>query len=66
MLPRHVLVDPLEVAGLTNVIAISAGGDDSFALKSDGTLWAWGDNGDGQLSDTVRPRPPATGNYRVN
>ena len=30
-------------------LAVSAGGHDSFALRSDGTLWAWGDNGTGQL-----------------
>jgi pimeloyl-ACP methyl ester carboxylesterase len=30
-------------AGLTNVIAIAAGGNHSLALKSDGTVVAWGD-----------------------
>jgi alpha-tubulin suppressor-like RCC1 family protein len=30
---------------------ISAGYAHSIALKSDGTLWAWGYNGDGELGD---------------
>jgi alpha-tubulin suppressor-like RCC1 family protein len=30
---------------------IAAAGDQSFLLKSDGTLWAWGDNGRAQLGD---------------
>ena len=36
---------------MDNVIAISAGEYHSFAIKSDGTLWAWGRNHDGQLGD---------------
>lgn len=30
---------------------IEAGGSHTVALKSDGTLWAWGDNSQGQLGD---------------
>jgi alpha-tubulin suppressor-like RCC1 family protein len=36
---------------LTGVTAIAAGGSHSLALKSDGTVWAWGFNGFGQLGD---------------
>jgi len=38
-------------AVLTNVIAVAAGDSNSFALKTDGTVWAWGQNGGGQLGD---------------
>ena len=34
---------------LTGVIAIAAGDNFCAALKSDGTVWAWGDNGSGQI-----------------
>jgi len=34
-----------------NWSAIAAGGDHTVALKSDGTLWAWGLNSQGQLGD---------------
>ena len=37
-------------AGLGNVLAISAGGNDSMALKSDGTVKVWGNNSYGQTS----------------
>ncbi len=39
---------PVAVAGLTGIIAVSAGGDQleahSMALKSNGTVWSWGSN----------------------
>ncbi|MCL2503105.1 MAG: cell wall-binding repeat-containing protein [Coriobacteriia bacterium] len=31
--------------------AVSAGSEHSFAIKGDGSLWAWGSNGYGQLGD---------------
>jgi alpha-tubulin suppressor-like RCC1 family protein len=36
---------------LTGVTAIAGGGDHNLALKSDGTVWAWGNNSRGQLGD---------------
>src|SRR3989344_2420291 len=36
---------------LTDVVAIAAGYNYSLALKSDGTVWAWGRNNYGQLGD---------------
>jgi alpha-tubulin suppressor-like RCC1 family protein len=44
----------------TNVTAIAAGGNHSLFLKSDGSLWAMGDNGygglgDGTFNNTNRP-----------
>lgn len=37
------------VSGLSGVTAIAAGSSHSLALKSDGTVWAWGNNGNGEL-----------------
>ncbi len=42
---------PVQVTVLTNVVAIAAGEYHSLALKNDGTLWAWGHNGQGQLGN---------------
>ncbi|MCL6560248.1 MAG: hypothetical protein K6U74_15935, partial [Firmicutes bacterium] len=43
--------EPVQVAGLSDVVAIAGGGGHSLALKNDGTVWAWGWNQDGQLGD---------------
>jgi alpha-tubulin suppressor-like RCC1 family protein len=44
---------PVQVSLLSGVIDIAAGshGNHALALKSDGTLWAWGRNNQGQLGD---------------
>ena len=42
---------PSEVSGLSSAVAVSANAQDSLALRSDGTVWAWGDNSSGQLGD---------------
>ena len=42
---------PVQVSGLTGVVAVAAGSKHSVALKSDGTVWCWGLNGSGQLGD---------------
>ncbi len=59
---------PLQVTGLANVvkIAASSSGSSSYALEANGTLWAWGYNGNGQLGNgnttnqlvTVQINPP--------
>ena len=42
---------PVPVIGLTGVTAIAAGGGYAYALRSDGTVWAWGANWNGQLGN---------------
>ncbi|MBO7745109.1 fibronectin type III domain-containing protein [Paenibacillus sp. MWE-103] len=51
---------PVQIPGLDSVIAIAAGQLHNLALKSDGTVWAWGWNSSGQLGDgstTTRSTP---------
>jgi alpha-tubulin suppressor-like RCC1 family protein len=43
---------PVQVSTLTSgVVAVAGGSYHSLALKSDGTLWAWGRNADGELGN---------------
>ncbi|MFP5318324.1 MAG: hypothetical protein ACLGI2_08515 [Acidimicrobiia bacterium] len=51
---------PVKVPDLSGVVAVSAGGYHTLALRGDGTVWAWGWNVVGQLGDgttTDRPAP---------
>lgn len=45
---------PVEVQNLSDVVSISSAGYATLALKSDGTVWAWGYNDVGQLGDGSR------------
>jgi len=45
------VVGPGGIGYLTNVVAVAAGTYHSLALKSDGTVWAWGFNVDGELGN---------------
>jgi len=42
---------PVQVPGLANIIAVSAGQDFSIALEDSGQVWTWGDDVVGQLGD---------------
>ncbi|RPH48978.1 MAG: RCC1 repeat- and reductase domain-containing protein, partial [Planctomycetota bacterium] len=48
---------PVQVKGLTSVVAAASGGNFGLALRSDGTVWGWGNNNSGQLGP-----PSVTGN----
>jgi uncharacterized protein (TIGR03437 family) len=48
---------PGQVSGLTDIVAISTGQTNSLALRSDGTVWAWGISTYGNLG---------TGNTTIN
>jgi len=45
---------PVQIGALTTWLKVAAGGYSSFAIKNDGTLWAWGNNGYGQLGQGNR------------
>ncbi len=44
-------LQPIQVPGLSGVMAIAASNGSSYALKSDGTVLGWGENLRGQLGD---------------
>ena len=49
---------PVEVSGLSGVEGLAAGENTAYALREDGTVWAWGDNTFGELAR--RGGPPVS------
>lgn len=45
------VANPHDGPPLADVVAVSAGSGHSLALVSDGSVWAWGRNNDGELGD---------------
>ncbi len=62
-------LNPKKVDAATNWSAAAAGGDHTMAIRSDGTLWGWGDNQHGQLGDgtgtSARATPERIGNSKA-
>jgi alpha-tubulin suppressor-like RCC1 family protein len=49
---------PTTVDGLTNVTAIAASNGSAYSLESNGSVWAWGNNGRGELGDDSEQASP--------
>ena len=49
----HNVGSPVQSQGMSSATSIAAGGMSSVALKSDGTVWAWGNNSWGQLAADI-------------
>ncbi|MGE0447616.1 MAG: chitobiase/beta-hexosaminidase C-terminal domain-containing protein, partial [Vicinamibacterales bacterium] len=45
---------PMAVTGVDDVVAIASGAGHALVLRSDGTVWAWGGNGRGEVGDGTR------------
>src|SRR6266542_3195158 len=45
------LATPVQVTGLANATLAAGGALHSLAVRDDGTVWAWGNNGNGRLGD---------------
>ena len=49
--PANDVSSPIQIGALTNWSEVSSGTNHCLAIKTDGTLWAWGDRGSGKLGD---------------
>jgi alpha-tubulin suppressor-like RCC1 family protein len=47
---------PVQVSGLSDIVAVAGGEEHSAAVKADGTAWGWGGNIGGQLGDGTGTR----------
>jgi alpha-tubulin suppressor-like RCC1 family protein len=44
---------PVQIGALTNWAQVAGGDDHTAAVKTDGTMWTWGGNSDGQLGQNI-------------
>ena len=51
---------PQQITAISNVVAIAAGQQDVYALKSDGTVWAWGFDYYGEIGNGTNSSTPVT------
>ena len=74
--------NPVQVQGLTGATSVTGGYVHTLASRSDGTVWAWGRNAEGELGDgnttvsttpvqatgvsNVKPIPPVSVTYTYN
>ena len=50
----YCVVSPVQIGTDTHWAKVSAGDSHSMAVKTDGTLWGWGDNSGGGLGDGTK------------
>ena len=66
-IPTKVKVDASGDEFLTGIEDIATGHEHTLALKSDGTVWAWGSNSYGQLGDgTTAQKHYSSAGYRFD
>lgn len=49
-------ITPIQEKGLDNIKMVASGESHCIALKDDGTVWAWGDNTNGEVGDSASLR----------
>ncbi len=60
---QYYYMHPVQVAGLSDIKAVAVGDGHELALKSDGTVWSWGQNEVGERGDGTFIQHP---NYGAN
>jgi alpha-tubulin suppressor-like RCC1 family protein len=49
------VLTPSPISGVSNIVSVAAGLQHTLALRADGVVWAWGDNGSGELGIGASP-----------